>query len=752
MIYLVSRNKTLFESTKYKNISFKEAMDLLLPLFLVQFDTETMGLDCHTKALLTVQLGCKDFQIVFDWTTLSKEEKLKLKEYFESDRTFLGWNLQFDLTFMYVQDIWIKHIWDGMIAEQLIFLGFPSVISKQLADELNIEFPGYSVTENGNLELRYSLQAAAMRHLNLNIDKSVRGKIINEGLTEEVVVYAGGDVAYLEDIRDAQLKELTSQDLVKACEFECEFVKSLAYVKYCGIHLDISKWGDKMKNDLAKLKESTEKLNNWVVNWDSNRVKNGDWDIKYPEMDYSKSEEIAEEEHRLLKDKYIRSPKDDLEVPYQSTKLKAYKKKVSSLFTKVDLQGDLFSGFNDKPQCIINWSSQKQVIPLFEMLGISVDTFDKKTKKKKKSIEEKQLAPQKDKFEIIPLFLDYQGAIKVVSVYGENWIKAINKKTGRIHAELHSIGTDTCRISSGGGPYKLNLLNLPRDATTRACFTAEKGNAWISADYTGQESAITASTSKDSTMIHILSTGGDMHSEVARACWPEVLGKYTDKEIKSKYKSLRQDAKAVEFAIFYGGDDNTLVANSGFKPDDAKKIYTNFMAKFSGVKQYQDYCRKAVMQQGYITMNSVLRHRAHIYDSEWLKRMESKFREEGFWEYYREMKRDYPNCDTVLAVTRYFRRKSDSEKHSINYRIQNRGACAFKLSMIKLFNWIIKNNYQNIIKICVVPYDEINLECPESMANEVSEVLVKCMVDGGKPFCPNVYLGADVEISDHWVH
>lgn len=64
-----------------------------------------------------------------------------------------------------------------------------------------------------------------------------------------------------------------------------------------------------------------------------------------------------------------------------------------------------------------------------------------------------------------------------------------------------------------------------------------------------QESAITASTSKDEAMIHILSSGGDMHSEVAKACWPDILGSLTDDEVKTKYKHLRQFAKAVEFAI-----------------------------------------------------------------------------------------------------------------------------------------------------------------------------------------------------------
>lgn len=47
-------------------------------------------------------------------------------------------------------------------------------------------------------------------------------------------------------------------------------------------------------------------------------------------------------------------------------------------------------------------------------------------------------------------------------------------------------------------------------------------------------------------MIEILQTGGDLHSEVAKACWPDLLGNLTDAEVKSKYKSYRQDAKGVE--------------------------------------------------------------------------------------------------------------------------------------------------------------------------------------------------------------
>lgn len=446
MIYLVSKNKSLFGSDKYIETSFREAMDILWPLKQVQIDTETMGLDCWTKALLTLQLGNYDNQIVFDWTTLSNEEKLEVKKYLESDVLLIGFNLMFDLTFLYRQNIWPKRIYDAMIAEQLIFLGFPKVISYLLKDELNIELPGYELSASGNYELSYSLKATAKRRINIDIDKTVRGKIINDGLTTEVVIYAAGDVMWLEKIKDAQETELIKQELNKAVEFECEFIKSLAYTKYCGVHLDAEKWRAKMTSDLTKLRTAENNLNNWVVQWDSNRIKDGDWDIQYPEMGYFKEIDILRETERLVKDKYIRSPKDDLEVPYQTEKLKAYKKKVTSLFTKVDLQGDLFNGFNTEPKCIINWSSSQQVIKLFEMLGINVKTFDKKTKKEKKSIEEKQIAPQKDSFPIIPMFLEYQEAAKVVSTYGENWLKAINPVTGRIHAELHSIGTDTGKI------------------------------------------------------------------------------------------------------------------------------------------------------------------------------------------------------------------------------------------------------------------------------------------------------------------
>lgn len=728
MIYLVSHNKSLFKTDKYIEATIEQAMSVLLPLKLCQLDTETKGLDCHTKALLTIQLGNKDNQVVIDWTTLTPREKQIVKNYLESDRLFLGWNLMFDLTFLYVQGIYPKHIWDGMIVEQLLYLGYPAQMREK------------------------SLRAAAWNYLNINIDKTVRGKIVNDGLTTEVVIYAAGDVTYIEDIKEKQDIEVEKQGMKLAVELECEFVKSLAYFKYCGVHLDITKWKAKMTKDQAKLDKAISELNAWVVAWDKENPHNG-YDIQYPELKYPKySADYPAEVKRLIKDGYKRFPQEDLQTP--DGKVDAYKKVIKNQFTRIDTQGDLFTGFDTEPKCVINWSSQKQVIPLFELLGINVETFDKKTKQKKKSIEANVLKPQKNDFPIIPIFLEYQEAAKVVSTYGQNWLNAINPKTGRIHADFHSIGTDTARVSSGGGVWKLNMQNLPHDPETRACFTSEEGNAWLSADYQSQESRIIASVSKDEKMIDLFEHGcGDVHSLVAYMSYPNIIPRDTKiEDIKKLYHNWRQKAKSIEFAINYGGDYNTISKNDCIPVEEAKEIYDNFMEGFPGIKRYQDYCRAAVMRDGYILLNPLTGHRAHIYDAEELKETHNKMQEPGFWEYYQNVRKRNPQDEIVQEVRHYMQRKAASEKQSINYRIQNRGAMCFKLSSIKLFNWIVDHKLIDKVKMCVPAHDEFNLECPAAIKEQVGKVLIDCMIAGGKPFCPNVFLGADIDINDHWVH
>lgn len=664
MIYLVTKQQSLWASDRYKVISAEEALELLAPLSVVELDTETMGLDPYTKELLTVQLGCAEFQVVIDCTSVDIH---LFKEYMENpQRMFLGWNIKFDLKFLYHQRIVPLRVYDGYLAEKLLWLGYPAGMHEM------------------------SLKAASINYLGVDMDKSVRGKIIQTGLTEDVIVYAAGDVSYLGKIRDKQLVELEKKGLLKAIDFENEFVKCLAYIEYCGAKLDVDKWKIKMATDLNNLEKYEAELNEWVE-----------------ESQYS------------------------------------------SKYCSVNIQGDLFNGFDTKPRCHINWTSSQQVIPLFEELGLNLKVLDKKTKHYKKSVDIKVVEPQASKSPLIPIYIKYKKAAIIVNTFGQKFLNLINPVTGRIHANFNQLGTDTGRLSS----TEPNLQNLPHDAQTRACFVSDKGNRWISADYSGQESYLMASMANDEAMLDELINGsGDLHSLTAKMVFQQIPRDMPLKDIKKNFKDLRQEAKGYEFCFNYGGQDSTLIRNYGLDAKRAKEIYENYMSGFAGLKRYQDFRRIDAMRKGYILLSPITGHKAYIYDYDELKMQMEKQDDPDFWAYYREMKQENPECDTVQGVRRLARRKAESEKQSINYPIQAAGALCFKLASIKLFNWLLKNGLLFKVKYCIPVHDEINLEAPDEISEEVADILVKCMVSAGKPFCTRAHLGADVEIGDHWIH
>jgi hypothetical protein len=208
----------------------------------------------------------------------------------------------FDLRFLYSVDIWPKHVWDGFIGQKLIWLGYTreDLIAMFLDQGEDTIYAGYS------------LKAACHNYCDIDLDKSVRGKIINEGLTEEVVVYAAGDVMYIEDIKNEMDKILDAQELQTAMFVECEFIKGLAYFQYCGVLLDVNKWQAKMDKDLANMRAAEEKLNEWVVDWESKQDE--EFELRYPELE-EEGNDVAIEKlvKKLLRQGFIRYPKEDLE-------------------------------------------------------------------------------------------------------------------------------------------------------------------------------------------------------------------------------------------------------------------------------------------------------------------------------------------------------------------------------------------------------------------------------------------------------
>lgn len=193
--------------------------------------------------------------------------------------------------------------------------------------------------------------------------------------------------------------------------------------------------------------------------------------------------------------------------------------------------------------------------------------------------------------------------------------------------------------------------------------------------------------------------------------------------------------------------------------EEAQKIYNNYMKGFSGLKRYQDFRRKDWFDKGYILLNPLTRHKAFIYDYDKLVEEKAKMSSPDWdWDYYRKMKAEYPECDTVQMVKHFFKRKADSERQSINYPIQATGSMCLRVALINFFNYICENNLFNVVKINVTPYDEINCEAPEAIAEQVAQEVYSCMVKSGAIFCTRCKLDADISrdssgaLPTYWIH
>lgn len=696
MIYFVGDKKLDFTCGDIEQISVEDSLDLLNPLSEVGLDTETDSLDCWSGHLLSLQLGCSEFQVVIDCTTI---DILRYKEYLESDRLFLGWNLKFDLKWLLRKGIILRKVYDGFLAEKLLWLGYP--ISLKPEQWNRIKEPRYEYIQGDQVKkpyylLKLSLQKAAELYCNVKLDKSIRGQIRYKGLTEDVIRYSAGDVTYLHDIKEHQLQELEKKDLLRAIEYENRFTIPLAYCEYCGVKIDADKWKAKMKKDKERVDKALDNLNKWLIQNEPNS-------------------------------KYI------------------------------DYQGNLFSEDSFNPTITIKWNSAQQVIPIFKKYGVDISTTDKVKGTDKDSVDAKILKPQKDKCSLIPLYLEYKEAVKITSTYGQNVLDTINPVTGRIHSNFSILGTDTGRLSSGGDG-SINMQNLPSDAETRACFISEPGNRFISIDFCSEESCVMASLADDKAMIYELMEGEkDLHTLTAKIVFSEIPKDMPASEVKKKYHDLRGKAKGYEFAMNYLGNASTLENNYGISKEEANRVYNAYMTGFKGLKAFQDFRIKDWWDKGYILISPISGHKAFIYDYKALKEDE-KWIKTLDWDYYREMKRTDPQCYTVQRVKNYFKRRAASSKQSGNYPIQGVSALIFKVATVYFWNKILENGWFDKVKLCIPIHDEWDIEAPESIAEEVAQTLHACMVKAGAFFCTRCRLDADISRLDDgslptcWVH
>lgn len=651
MIYLVTKEKSLFGSSLYENITVEESLEMIKGCNILQYDSETSGIDCHLAHLLCIQIGnkTKDFQIVIDATTI---DIILYKDVLENT-LLIGHNIKFDLKFLYNYNIIPRKVYDTMIVEQLLFLGYPKGIK------------------------RYSLAAIANERLGVDIDKSIRGQIIWRGLDETTIEYSANDVKYLEDIMLSQKEDYTKYGMTKGAILECNAVPSIAYLEWCGIKLDEDKWKAKMEKDLINLNKSIEELNKFILSLPSSNI------IKI---------KVTVKTRRVVVPIYTIDKQLDLfngfnmdpvfNINWASSEHVIAVAKFLGFDTKVK---DKKTGEDKDSVMEKHLSNQKGINDEFLKLYFNYAGYAK----------------------VVSSFgQGHLNSINPVTGRLHTEYHQLGASSSRMSCGSDKENTDLQKykkLSKGSCKYQ-NMQQLPHDAETRACFTTNKGNLFCSCDYSAQEGRMQAEVYNEPVLIDMYSKGLDSHSVNAKIFFKEELKDIDVKDVKKLRPDLRQAAKAPFFALSYGGSYSTLMSSLGISEEEAKKIVANYEEGYKATMEFAKRGEAFVKNNGYIIINPTYGHRLWWWDhKEWLERQKTFTPE--FWEDYRENHKG-TNSSIAQMVKMHFQASSKYGRLARNAPSQGSSSIMTKLATIDLFNWIVDNGYFNKILLVNITHDK----------------------------------------------
>lgn len=432
--------------------------------------------------------------------------------------------------------------------------------------------------------------------------------------------------------------------------------------------------------------------------------------------------------------------------------------------------------FTQEPHCVIEWSSQNQVVPLFKKLGIPTKILDKdKTNEAaekygidvevyKDSIGKLEIEKYAKKFPFIPLYLEYKKYQKAVTTYGEEWVhKYTNPTTNRVHTNMWQI-LDTGRSASSNPnlqqiPSFKSKDKIPAEAH-RTCFIAPEGRKLVVRDYSGQELRILADLSEEPSMIDEFVHGsGDLHSLTASKVYSKIRNEHVpvNKNVRdssgrivyaAQNEHLRQVGKTLNFAISYGASAYKISKGLSISTEEGQEIIDSFFAAFPGLNKFFKKGHKFILRNGYILVDKITGRRSYYkYYDDYLSKLkllvDAKEKESLTGETV-----DLPK----KFWSEFFTAKGEMERKSQNYRIQGLAASMTKAALVMLYDILYSEKLLDEIKLILVLHDEIVLEASDEYSEYADEQLSTCMVNAGRIFCPKVPMKTDGGISQVWEH
>ncbi|MBZ9572874.1 hypothetical protein KJA17_01630 [Patescibacteria group bacterium] len=316
------------------------------------------------------------------------------------------------------------------------------------------------------------------------------------------------------------------------------------------------------------------------------------------------------------------------------------------------------------------------------------------------STEAGELEKLRSSHPVINLILKYRGLFKLKSGFVDALPKMATSEDGRIHPNFHQLGTETGRMSCSDP----NLQNIPIKGEIgkeiRKCFIPEKGFLFLSADYSQIELAIAASIATDKKMIEYFKRGEDIHKLTAS----EIFGVAKEKVSGE----MRELAKTLNYAIFYGMGKRSFSQRAGISPKTAEEFIKKYFDSFRELSKY-------------------------VSDSV------EKAKEKGFAETLFGRKRFLPEINSIDP-----RLKAQAERIAVNMGIQGSAADIVKMAMIEIEEQgVLNDDCKMILQI----HDELLFEIRKSKIKEVAPKIKEIMENIVKFEVP---LKVDMKVGDNW--
>jgi DNA polymerase-1 len=577
------------------------------------------------------------------------------------------------------------------------FLKKAGIIINELWDTMLAECCLY----RGYEKYGYGLDALVMRYEGIYLSKETRGEFfkIAEGapFTESQIIYGAKDVAYLHNIGYKQLERANKYGLLTYIQAECEYMKPIADIEYRGMLVDQRGWLENAAKEETILIQLEKELDNELI---------------------------------ALNPKY---------------KKPCTRIKVKGKVKLINYKPDLFN-LNPEPDRLtnINWASDDQVLKVVQELYPNIDLVDKK--RGSYSTGDNVLGKIKNPPLLIKNLLNHREKAKIISTYGESFIKNYIREDGSVRQNFWCIKS-TGRLSSGDSDKRnkktpnwspaANTQNIPAESH-RKFFIARPGYKFLTLDYSQQEPKITAHYTQDPVLMDFINNGdGDTHSLISTV----ISSYFFNEEIQVSKENnpyvdrmkmkIRDIGKMINLGLDYGKTAFSVKDDLGCSQEEAQILIDKIKARFSKKEEYFNKKFWETMRNGYILVDPILKSKTFIEDIQRIRELTSNY--------------EHLSSEDKKWLGK---RKGAIRRASQNFPIQGTAACMTKEACMLIRNYFLENNIDAYIVNVV--HDEIDIEAREDIAESVASKAAELMIQAGNKFCSTVPMKVDPVIADYW--